>query len=201
MEGNESSKNDPMNVIETDIPGVLVIELDVFSDERGYFKETYNRDRYAAFGLPDFAQDNLSLSKPVGTIRGLHYQTAPHTQGKLIQVLSGEVFDVAVDIRRDSPTFGKHVSVVLSAENHRQFFIPAGFAHGFQTTKPDTIFSYKCTDVYSKECDRGIFWDDPALGIDWPIREGLTVSKKDQNHPALFSIESDPVRWKELRFD
>lgn len=189
-----------MNVIETEIPGVLVIEPDVFSDERGYFKETYNRERYAALGLPDFVQDNLSLSKPAGTLRGLHYQSAPFAQGKLIQVLSGEVFDVAVDIRRDSPTFGKHVSVVLSAENHRQFYIPEGFAHGFQTTRPDTIFSYKCTNVYSKEYDRGIAWNDLELGIDWPITEGLTVSEKDRSHGILASLESDKARWEELRF-
>ncbi|NTW14429.1 MAG: dTDP-4-dehydrorhamnose 3,5-epimerase [Candidatus Moranbacteria bacterium] len=188
-----------MNVIQTEIPGVLIIEPDVFSDERGYFKETYNRDRYRELGLPDFVQDNLSLSIPVGTLRGLHYQVAPFAQGKLIQVVQGEVFDVAADIRRDSSTFGKSVSAILSAENHRQFYIPEGFAHAFLTTKPGTIFSYKCTNVYSKDHDRGIFWDDPALGIDWPIREGLTISQKDTNHPALASLESDPVRWEELK--
>ncbi|NTW45666.1 MAG: dTDP-4-dehydrorhamnose 3,5-epimerase [Candidatus Moranbacteria bacterium] len=189
-----------MNVIETEIPGVLIIEPDVFSDERGYFKETYSRERYAAIGLPDFVQDNLSFSRPVGTLRGLHYQAEPFSQGKLIQVVSGEVFDVAVDIRRDSPTFGKHVAVTLSAENHRQFFIPRGFAHGFLTTKPDTVFSYKCTNVYSRDHDRGILWNDSELGIDWPIREGLTISDKDRNHPTLAALESDPARWEELRF-
>ena len=189
-----------MNVIETELPSVLIIEPDVFGDERGYFKETYNRERYMASGLPDFVQDNLSHSKPKGTLRGLHYQTAPFAQGKLIQVIAGEVFDVAVDIRRDSPTFGKSVSVILSAENHRQFYIPTGFAHGFLSTKPDTIFSNKCTNVYSKECDRGIFWDDPALGIDWPIHDGLTVSDKDQYQPTLASLQSDPARWAELTF-
>jgi len=189
-----------MNIIDTEISGVLIIEPDVYADERGYFKETYSKERYRALGLPDFVQDNVSLSIPVGTLRGLHYQTAPFAQGKLIQVIAGEVFDVAVDIRRDSPTFGTSVSVILSAENHRQFYIPAGFAHGFLTTKPDTIFSYKCTNVYSKECDRGIFWDDPALGIDWPIRDGLTVSDKDQHQPTLASLQSDPARWAELTF-
>ncbi|MEI6650498.1 MAG: dTDP-4-dehydrorhamnose 3,5-epimerase [Candidatus Moraniibacteriota bacterium] len=189
-----------MKTIETDIPGVLIIEPDVFADERGYFKETYNKDRYAALGLPDFVQDNVSLSIPVGTFRGLHYQVAPFAQGKLIQVIVGEVFDVAVDIRRDSPTFGTSVSVILSAENHRQFYIPAGFAHGYMTLASDTIFSYKCTNVYSKEHDRGIFWDDQSLGIDWPLRDGLTVSDKDQHHPTLASLQSDPVRWEELKF-
>ncbi|HWQ60156.1 MAG TPA: dTDP-4-dehydrorhamnose 3,5-epimerase [Candidatus Fimivivens sp.] len=189
-----------MNVIETDIPGVLIIEPDVFSDERGYFKETYSAERYKALGWPDFVQDNISLSKEVGTLRGLHYQIAPFSQGKLVQAIKGEVFDVAVDIRRGSPTFGKHVAVTLSEENHRQFYIPEGFAHAMLTTRPDTIFSYKCTNVYSKENERGILWSDPALGIDWPIREGLAVSDKDKIHPLLASLESDPARWEELRF-
>ncbi|MEI7749400.1 MAG: dTDP-4-dehydrorhamnose 3,5-epimerase [Candidatus Moraniibacteriota bacterium] len=189
-----------MNIIETDIPGVIIIEPDVFGDERGYFEETYRLERYRDLGLPDFVQDNISFSKPAGTLRGLHYQTIPYTQGKLVAVIAGEVFDVAVDIRRDSPTFGKHVAVTLSEENHRQFYIPEGFAHAMLTTKPDTIFSYKCTNVYSKEHDRGIFWDDPALGIDWPLHEGLTVSEKDQHHPTLTSLQSDPTRWDELKF-
>lgn len=189
-----------MNVIETDIPGVLIIEPDVFGDERGYFKETYGRERYAELGIPDFVQDNLSLSKSVGTLRGLHYQATPFAQGKLVSVIQGEVFDVAVDIRRDSPTFGQHVSVTLSAENHRQFYVPEGFAHGFQTTRPDTVFAYKCTNVYSKDHDRGILWDDPNLGIEWPIREGLVISDKDRNHPTLSSLASEAGRWDELSF-
>lgn len=189
-----------MNVIETDIPGVLIIEPDVFGDERGYFKETYSRERYAELGIPDFVQDNLSLSKSVGTLRGLHYQATPFAQGKLVSVIQGEVFDVAVDIRRDSPTFGQHVSVTLSAENHRQFYVPEGFAHGFQTTRPDTVFAYKCTNVYSKDHDRGILWDDPNLGIEWPIREGLVISDKDRNHPTLSSLASEAGRWDELSF-
>ncbi len=189
-----------MNVVETQIPGVIIIEPDVFGDERGYFEETYRLARYRELGLPDFVQDNISFSKPAGTLRGLHYQIAPFTQGKLVSVIAGEVFDVALDIRRDSPTFGKHVAVTLSAENHRQFYIPEGFAHVMITTKPETIFSYKCTNVYSKEHERGIFWNDSALGIDWPMREGLTVLEKDQQHPTLASLEADPVRWEELRF-
>ena len=189
-----------MNVIETEIPGVIIIEPDVFGDERGYFEETYRLERYRELGLPDFVQDNISFSRPAGTLRGLHYQIAPYTQGKLVSVIAGEVFDVALDIRRDSPTFGRHVSVTLSAENHRQFYIPEGFAHVMLTTKPDTIFSYKCTNVYSKENERGIIWNDPALGIDWPMQDGLTVLEKDQKHPTLAALQSDPKRWEELRF-
>lgn len=189
-----------MNVIETEIPGVIIIEPDVFGDERGYFEETYRLERYRELGLPDFVQDNISFSRPAGTLRGLHYQIAPYTQGKLVSVIAGEVFDVALDIRRGSPTFGKHVSVTLSAENHRQFYIPEGFAHVMLTTKPDTIFSYKCTNVYSKENERGIIWNDPALGIDWPMQDGLTVLEKDQKHPTLAALQSDPKRWEELNF-
>jgi dTDP-4-dehydrorhamnose 3,5-epimerase len=189
-----------MNVIGTDIPGVLIIEPDVFADERGYFEETYNRERYLGVGIPDFVQDNLSFSRLPGTLRGLHYQVAPFAQGKLVSVLRGEVFDVAVDIRLGSPTFGKHVSVTLSEENHRQFYVPSGFAHGFQTTRPGTVFSYKCTNVYSKEHDRGILWNDPSLGIDWPISDGVVLSEKDMKHPALDALGSDPIRHGELSF-
>ena len=190
-----------MKILETDIPGVLIIESDVFEDERGFFMETYQKERYAEGGIPGFVQDNLSFSKDAGTLRGLHYQAAPYAQGKLVSVLRGEVFDVAVDIRRDSPTFGRHVSVVLSAENKRQFYVPEGFAHAFQTTQSDTLFSYKCTNNYSKEHDRGILWSDSELGIDWPITEDVILSEKDTAHPILASLESDPVRWEELRFE
>lgn len=190
-----------MKILETDIPGVLVIEPDVFEDERGFFMETYRKERYAEVGLPEFIQDNLSFSKDAGTLRGLHYQAAPYAQGKLVSVLQGEVFDVAVDIRRDSPTFGRHVAVTLSEENKRQFYIPPGFAHAFQTTRPNTLFAYKCTNIYSREHDRGILWSDPGLGIDWPITDSVILSEKDTVHPTLASLESDPARWEELRFE
>jgi dTDP-4-dehydrorhamnose 3,5-epimerase len=190
-----------MKILKTDIPEVLIIEPDVFSDDRGFFMEMYRKERYTELGLPEFVQDNLSFSKDPGTLRGLHYQSAPYAQGKFVSVFRGEVFDVAVDIRRDSPTFGKHVSVMLSAENKRQFYIPPGFAHAFQTTQPDTLFAYKCTNNYSKEHDRGILWNDPELGIDWPIKEGVILSEKDTTHPTLASLETDPVRWEELRFE
>lgn len=173
-----------MNTVKTDIDGVLIIEPQIFSDERGLFVETYNEARYAEAGIPGpFVQDNLSVSKK-GVLRGLHYQLPPYAQGKLVQVLSGKVFDVAVDIREGSPTFGKYVSVELSSENRRQFWIPEGFAHGFLSLADDTVFQYKCTASYSKEHDRGIRYDDPALAIVWP--EGsFIVSEKDKNHSSL----------------
>lgn len=177
-----------MNIIKTDIEGVLIIEPRAFSDERGLFVETYNETRYAEAGIPDtFVQDNLSVSKK-GVLRGLHYQAPPFAQGKLVQVLSGKVFDVAVDIREGSPTFGRYVSVELSSENRRQFFIPAGFAHGFLSLADDTIFQYKCTAPYSKEHDRGIRYDDPALAIAWP-GGSFIVSEKDENQPLLAEAE------------
>lgn len=173
-----------MNVRKTDIEGPLIIEPDVFSDDRGSFTETYNEVRYAEAGIPDvFVQDNLSVSRK-GVLRGLHFQSPPHAQGKLVQVLRGRVFDVAVDIREGSPTFGRHVSVELSAENHRQFFIPVGFAHGFLALEDDTVFQYKCTDVYAPEQDGGIRYDDPTLGIAWPDGPYL-VSDKDRRQPLL----------------
>ncbi len=177
-----------MNIIRTDIEGLLIIEPQVFPDERGLFVETYNRDRYAEAGVPEtFVQGNLSVSKK-WVLRGLHCQAPPFAQGKLVQVLSGRVFDVAVDIREGSPTFGKYVSVELSSENRRQFWIPAGFAHGFLALDDDTIFQYKCTNVYSKDHDRGIRYDDPSLSISWP--EGpFIVSEKDRNHPSLAEME------------
>jgi dTDP-4-dehydrorhamnose 3,5-epimerase len=178
-----------VNIIKTDIEGLFIIEPTVFSDDRGFFMETYNADRYAGAGIAErFVQDNLSCSKK-GVLRGLHYQLPPFAQAKLASVISGSVFDVAVDIREGSLTFGKYVSVELSADNRRQFFIPAGFAHGFLALEDDTVFQYKCTNPYSPEHDRGIRYDDPAIGIAWP-GGSFTVSEKDKRQPLLSASET-----------
>ena len=172
-----------MQVIPTAIPEVLLIEPDVFTDRRGYFLETYHAQRYASIGLADpFVQDNFSWSVQ-GALRGLHYQL-PKGQGKLVMVLDGAVFDVAVDIRRGSPTFGRWVSVELSSDNKRQLYIPAGFAHGFCVLSPSAAFLYKCTEFYAPLDERGIRWDDPALGIPWPVPSPL-VSPKDEAYTGL----------------
>ncbi len=180
-----------MNVIETKIPGLLIIEPKIFEDERGFFVETYNESRYKEMGIPgDFVQDNLSQSKK-GVLRGLHYQAPPFAQGKLVTVLAGAVLDVAVDIRFGSPTFGQHVAVELTAENKKQFWIPEGFAHGFLTLEDNTLFSYKCTNVYSPDHDRGVKWSDSEIGIDWPQIEALRISEKDQQQPLLKEIPKE----------
>ena len=172
-----------MKVVETSLPGVLIIEPKIFPDARGFFVETYNKDRYVNNGiLPEFVQDNLSFSTR-GVLRGLHYQN-PHAQGKLVYVLQGEVWDVAVDIRRDSPQFGQWTAVTLSSENKKQFYIPPGFAHGFCVLSETALFTYKCTDLYHPECDGGVRWDDPAIGIQWPISDPI-LSDKDRNLPLL----------------
>jgi dTDP-4-dehydrorhamnose 3,5-epimerase len=182
-----------MNVIKTALDGVMIVEPDVFADERGFFMETFEEKRYQeALGITErFVQDNLSMSKK-GVLRGLHYQAPPFGQGKLMSVLSGKVLDVAVDIRSGSPTFGQHTTVELSGENHRQFFVPAGFAHGFVVLSDEAIFSYKCTNAYSKEHDRGIRWNDPDLGIDWSIVNPI-VSEKDQKHPLFSDVPKEYI--------
>ena len=174
-----------MNRETTILEGIVIVMPDVFTDERGFFMETFQEKRYQELLGSDihFVQDNFSSSKK-GVLRGLHYQAPPFGQGKLVQVLQGKVLDVAVDIRFGSPTFGKHITVELSEENRKQVFIPEGFAHGFVVLSDSALFSYKCTNIYSKEHDRGILWDDPALGIDWKIDSPL-VSDKDSNHPTL----------------
>lgn len=175
-----------MNIIKTEIEGLLIIEPKVFGDERGFFKETYNKQRYAEAGIPlEFVQDNLSLSQH-GVLRGLHFQF-PNPQGKLVQVLQGEVFDVAVDLRKGSPTFGKWVGVALSAENHRQFWVPPGFAHGFLTTSQTALFSYKCTALYSPENECSLLWNDPTIGIAWPHSD-VKLSIKDAEASSLNSL-------------
>jgi len=182
-----------MRVETTPIEGLLVITPDVFEDDRGCFLETYHRGRYEEAGIREaFVQDNLSVSKR-GVLRGLHFQRSPHAQGKLVSVIRGRVWDVAVDIREGSPTFGRWHGVELSGENRKQFWIPAGFAHGFVALEGDTIFAYKCTDVYAKECEGGIRWDDPDLAIDWPISEDeVIVSEKDRELP-MFREMKNPV--------
>lgn len=172
-----------MKVTETTLPGVLLIEPNVFRDQRGLFWETYHAERYAKFGIPTgFTQDNSSRSVR-HTLRGLHYQLH-RPQGKLVWVTRGEVFDVAVDIRRGSPQFGRWVGVTLSGDNPRQLYIPPGFAHGFCVTSESADFAYKCTDVYVPGDERGLLWNDPELGIQWPIAEPL-LSEKDRGFPML----------------
>ena len=172
---------------ETAIPAVKIVTPKKFGDHRGFFSETWNRAAFAEAGLDlDFVQDNQSLSAPVGTLRGLHFQSPPFAQDKLVRVTRGRILDVAVDIRASSPTFGKHVAVELSVENWKQLLVPVGFAHGFVTLEPDTEVLYKVTAPYAPQNDRGLAFDDPALGIDWRLPlSGLTLSDKDRKHPCL----------------
>jgi dTDP-4-dehydrorhamnose 3,5-epimerase len=176
-----------MEVQDTAIPAVKIITPKKHGDARGFFSETWNRAAWEAAGLRlDFVQDNHSFSAPVGTLRGLHFQTPPFAQDKLIRVARGRILDVAVDIRRSSPTFGRHVAVELSAENWRQLLVPIGFAHGLITLEPDTEVLYKTTSVYSPANDRGVAWDDPDIGIAWPLPPGgPTLSDKDRRLPRL----------------
>ena len=181
-----------MKVTKTEIAGLLVIEPDVFNDARGFFFESYSKKRYEEFGIrDDFFQDNISSSKK-GTVRGLHYQIGEKAQGKLCQVIEGEVLDVAVDIRFNSPTFGKYFAQILNSEKKFQLWIPAGFAHGFSVLSDEAIFSYKCTNYYSKAHERTILFNDPHLKIDWKI-EYPTVSEKDLNATKFKDIERDFV--------
>ena len=178
-----------MKVIETDLPGCLVLEPQVFGDDRGFFYESFNRDKLAAIGLaPDFVQGNVSSSSR-GVLRGLHYQW-PKPQGKLVSVLAGEVWDVAVDIRRGSPTFGRWTAAVLSAENRRHFWIPEGFAHGFVTLSEHALFTYLCTATYDRDADAGIRWNDGDLAIDWPASAPL-LSDKDAKAPFLADVAQE----------
>lgn len=168
----------------TDIEGVYVIEPKVFGDNRGYFMETYNKEEFDKAGLVyDFVQDNQSKSHK-GVLRGLHFQTK-HPQSKLVRVVSGEVFDVAVDLRKGSKTYGKWTGVILSAENKKMFMIPKGFAHGFVVLSDTAEFTYKCDDVYHPEDDGGIMWNDPDIAIQWPYKGELDLSEKDKKHPTL----------------
>lgn len=171
------------------IPDIKTIIPQVFGDTRGWFVEQYNAERYKAAGIvTDFVQDNESFSSK-GVVRGLHWQAAPWAQAKLVHVIRGAVWDVAVDIRKGSPTYGKYASEILTAENHKQFYIPRGFAHGFIVLENNTLFSYKCDNFYHPEADRGLRFDDPALGIEWPkLDVAIMLSEKDQKHPCLREI-------------
>ena len=171
----------------TELPGVILIEPGVFADDRGFFMETYRQSEFAAAGIDaQFVQDNHSVSAAV-TLRGIHCQLPPHAQGKLVRVSAGAVFDVAVDLRRSSPTFGRWAGLELSAENHRMLYIPPGFGHAFLALEDDTHFQYKCTAQYSREAEAGVRWDDPDVAITWPVPAGeqLLVSDKDRALPLL----------------
>jgi len=180
-----------MKVTTCDLQGLLIIEPEVFGDSRGYFMESWNRQRYREAGLNfDFVQDNFSLSRR-GTLRGLHFQN-PLAQGKLVSVLQGDVFDVGVDIRRVSPTFGRWFGMTLSGENKRQFYLPPGFAHGFLVLSEMALFHYKCTDYYSPQDEQGFRWDDPDVGIEWPVENPL-LSKRDAAAPRLNAIPPEKL--------
>lgn len=180
-----------MKVTETGFNGLYELEPNVFGDSRGYFFESYRRELYRELGIEeDFVQDNESFSVK-GTLRGLHYQKDPHAQAKLVRVVKGKVLDVALDIRKDSPTYGRHRTVILDAEKHNMFLVPRGFAHGFVALE-DSVFFYKCSNYYNKESEGGILWNDPALGIDWGI-ESPIVSEKDQVLPTFDAYKEDPA--------
>lgn len=180
-----------MRVYETQIPAVKRVVPKRHGDARGWFCESFRVDQLAEGGITDvFLQDNQSFSAEKGTVRGLHFQTAPAAQAKLVRVLAGAILDVAVDIRQGSPTFGRHVAVRLDAESGEQLFVPVGFAHGFCTLEPNTMIAYKVTDYYSRENDRGILWNDPMLAIEWPVSEAEAVlSDKDRSAPRLSEID------------
>lgn len=179
-----------MEIIKTPIEGLLIVKPRVFADSRGFFLESYNAQKYKEAGIDTvFVQDNLSQSQ-YGVIRGLHYQLAPHAQSKLVSVVQGVVWDVAVDLREDSATFGQWYGVELNAEEKTQFFIPKGFAHGFSVLSETAIFAYKCDDLYNPALERGIMYNDPTLNIDWKIpAEKAIISEKDTKHPA-FKVRS-----------
>ena len=188
-----------MNVIKADIEGLFIIEPKVFGDHRGYFFESFSeRDFNSQVRQVRFVQDNESKSR-YGVLRGLHFQKPPYAQSKLVRVVKGSVLDVAVDIRRGSPTFGKHLAVELTEENHRQFFISRGFAHGFVVLSDEVVFQYKCDNFYEPASEGAIAWNDPALGIDWKIpAEDIILSEKDTKHPVLAEIVSPFLYDSEL---
>lgn len=182
-----------LDVQKTEIDGVLLATPKRFADARGFFCETYNAERFRAAGIEDvFVQDNHSLSREAGTVRGLHYQAPPRAQAKLVRVLRGSIIDVAVDARKSSPTFGRHVRALLSAANGAQLFIPAGFLHGFATLEPETEIAYKVTDYYSGAHDGAVLWNSPGLGIDWGIDEAAAILSDKDAKAALFADFKSP---------
>lgn len=185
-----------MQISETALPGVKIIVPARHGDARGFFSESWNRTRLADAGIDiDFVQDNHSLSAKTGTVRGLHFQSPPHAQAKLVRCGRGRLFDVAVDVRRESPTYGQWVGEELSFENGRQLLIPVGFLHGFATREPDTEIVYKCSDVYAPECDGAVRFDDPDIGIDWGIEDEAVLSDKDAAAWSLADFDT-PFTWE-----
>ncbi|MGG3915938.1 dTDP-4-dehydrorhamnose 3,5-epimerase [Rossellomorea vietnamensis] len=181
-----------MNVTETSLPGVKIIEPKVFGDHRGWFMETYNTETLKKNGINiNFVQDNQSFSAAKGTLRGLHYQLNPKSQSKLVRCTRGVIFDVAVDIRKGSPTFGKWFGIELSADNNKQLLVPKGFAHGFMTMTEDVEVQYKVDELYAPDCDRGIIWNDHIIGIEWPIDITPVLSAKDEKAPNLNEAENN----------
>jgi dTDP-4-dehydrorhamnose 3,5-epimerase len=192
MAASSIKRGDRLNVIETSLPGVMIIEPELFGDHRGWFMETYSEARLQEAGIDvKFVQDNQSFSAAKGTLRGLHYQLHPKAQTKLVRCTKGSIFDVAVDIRTGSQTFGKWYGIELSAENKRQLLIPKGFAHGFLTLTDDVEVQYKVDDLYAPECDRGIIWNDPTIGIEWPVKMTPILSTKDEMAPLLAAAENN----------
>ncbi|MEX3017882.1 dTDP-4-dehydrorhamnose 3,5-epimerase [Gymnodinialimonas hymeniacidonis] len=180
-----------MNIEETGLPGLVVLTPPRFGDERGFFSETYNAEKLAEHGIAiTFVQDNHSLSAETNTVRGLHFQAPPRAQAKLVRCGRGRLWDVAVDIRRGSPTYGQHFGIELTFENAKQLLIPAGFAHGFITREPGTEIIYKCSDTYAPETEGALLWSDPDLGIDWQLTGNPILSGKDADAPAFIGFES-----------
>ena len=184
-----------MNIIETNLQDVKIIETDVFGDHRGFFTESYTKDKFIAAGITeDFIQDNHSLSVEPGVLRGLHYQLAPKAQTKILRVVTGSIYDVIVDMREGSPTYGKWEGYILSEYNHRQLYVPKGFAHGFCTITGNVNVQYKVDELYSPEHDRGIIYNDPEIGIFWPMNNAI-LSEKDKKHPAFKDAEKNFI-WE-----
>ncbi len=185
-----------MQIEDTALPGVKILTPRRFGDHRGFFSESWNRKALSAAGIDaEFVQDNHSLSRDVGTVRGLHFQSPPHAQGKLVRCGRGRLFDVAVDARKGSPTYGQWIGEELSFENGRQLWIPAGFLHGFATREPDTEIVYKCTDYYAPECDGAVRWNSAEIGIDWQVEGSAILSEKDDVAP-LFNDFDSPFVWE-----